>query len=414
MAAGRAASRGAEVLLLEKMEKPLRKLRISGKGRGNITNMKPLEEFLKKVYPNGNFLRPAFEQFFSKELVTLINRAGVPTVAERGDRVFPASQKAWDVAEGLQKWARQSGAETLCKARVTAVSRNGDGLFEVEFEHGGNEYMEQSRAVLIATGGASYPATGSTGDGYALAQQLGHSIVPIRPSLVPIEVEGFERYHFHDLSMRNVRLSVLADGEKVDEEFGELVLTGFGISGPITLRMSRSMVDALRANKKVELALDWKPALSEVQLRNRLERELQNPEVQVVQHLLRKLMPEPLMPFFAEKAGLQARAKISEMAKEKIVGGLKCCKLQVFGHRPFTEAIVTAGGVSLDEVDENTMESKLAPGLYFAGELLDLDADTGGYNLQIAFSTGWLAGSMASASLRGGTTKQSLKRSEAK
>ncbi len=395
VAAGRVASLGADVLLLEKMEKPLRKLRISGKGRGNITNMKPLEEFLQKVYPNGNFLRPAFKQLFNKELIDLINKSGVPTVLERGDRVFPASQKAWDVAEGLQKWAKRNGAETLCKAKVTAVNRTSDGLFEVEFEHDGNEYVEQSRAVLIATGGASYPATGSTGDGYEFAKQLGHTVVPIRPSLVPIEIEGFERYKFDDISMRNVRLSVVANGEKVDEEFGELVLMDFGISGPITLRMSRNIVDAFRAKKKVELHLDWKPALSKIQLQNRLERELQNPEVQTVGALLRKLMPTPLIAFFAEKSGLQMRAKISENDREKIVNGLKCCKLQVFGHRPFTEAIVTAGGVSLGEVDENTMQSKLVPGLYFAGELLDLDADTGGYNLQIAFSTGWLAGSMA-------------------
>ncbi len=395
VAAGRAASLGAEVLLLEKMEKPLRKLRISGKGRGNITNMKPLEEFLQKVYPNSNFLRPAFSQLFNNQLVELINKVGVSTVVERGERVFPASQKAWDVAEGLQKWAKRSGAEMLCSARVTAINRNENGIFEVEFEHKGGEYEEKSKAVLIATGGASYPATGSTGDGYEFAKQLGHSIVPIRPSLVPIEVEGFERYQLADIVMRNVRLSVLADGEKIDEEFGELMLTKFGVSGAIVLRMSRNIVDAFRAKRKVELLLDWKPALSETQLKNRLARELQSAEVQTVGALLRKLMPSPLIAFFAEKAGVQARAKISENDKEKIVNGLKCCKLQVFGYRPFTEAIVTAGGVSLDEVDERTMQSKLVPGLYFAGELLDLDADTGGYNLQIAFSTGWLAGSMA-------------------
>jgi predicted Rossmann fold flavoprotein len=393
VAAGRAASLGAEALLLEKMEKPLRKLRISGKGRGNITNMKPLEEFLQRVYPNADFLRPAFSQLFNKELVTLINKIGVPTVTERGDRVFPASQKAWDVAEGLQKWAKKSGAKLLCNARVTAVTRTAEGIFEVEFEHNGSEYAEQSRAVLIATGGASYPATGSTGDGYALAKKLGHTIVPIRPSLVPIEVEGFERYDFRDLTMRNVRLSVLANGKKIDEEFGELLLTSFGVSGAITLRMSRNIVDALREKKRVELLLDWKPALSEAQLENRLERELQNREVQTVGALLRKLMPAPLIAFFADKAGVQTRAKISENDKKKIVQSLKCCNLQVLNHRSFTEAVVTAGGVSLGEVDENSMQSKLVAGLYFAGELLDLDADTGGYNLQIAFSTGWLAGS---------------------
>jgi predicted Rossmann fold flavoprotein len=228
---------------------------------------------------------------------------------------------------------------------------------------------------------------------------LGHSITPIRPALVPIEVKGFGRFRFGDITMRNAQLcAITADGEKIGEAFGELTFTAFGLSGPIALRLSRSIVDALRAGQPVALRLDWKPALSEQQLYGRLERELQNPEVRTVQSLLRKLMPAPFIPFFAEQATLQAQAGVREGDREKIVATLKRCTLQVQGYRPFEEAIVTAGGVALGEVDEATMQSKLAPGLYFAGELLDVDADTGGYNLQAAFSTGWLAGdSMAAA-----------------
>ncbi|MDR2814389.1 MAG: NAD(P)/FAD-dependent oxidoreductase [Prevotellaceae bacterium] len=393
MAAGRAAELGASVLLLEKMEKPLRKLRISGKGRGNITNAKPVEEFLQKIHPDGSFLRPAFSLFFNTHLIQLLSKTGVRTVEERGDRVFPASQKAWDVAEALLSWARRMEVDILCLAQVTGITRNSEGLFSVAFDHRKAKRMAQGRKLLLATGGLAYPATGSTGDGYGFAKKLGHSVTPLRPSLTPIEVAGFAKLRFNDLPLRNVRLTATADGEKIGEEFGELMFTGFGVSGAIALRMSRNIVDALEARREVALLLDWKPALSKLQLQNRLERELQGNDIPNVGSLLRKLTPAPLVPFLAEQAGLQVRAKICENVKEKIVNTLKCCTLRASGYRPFSEAIITAGGISLNEVDESTMQSKLVKGLYFAGELLDVDADTGGYNLQVAFSTGWLAGS---------------------
>ncbi|MDR3366980.1 MAG: aminoacetone oxidase family FAD-binding enzyme [Prevotellaceae bacterium] len=393
MAAGRAAELGASVLLLEKMEKPLRKLRISGKGRGNITNTKPIHEFLQKIYPDGSFLRPAFSLFFNTHLVQFLHKTGVRTVEERGGRVFPASQRAWDVAEALLQWARRMGVELLCHAPVTAVTHGSDGLFSVMFEHNTAKRVAHGKQLLLATGGLAYPATGSTGDGYGFAKKLGHSITPLRPSLTPIEVDGLAKFAFKDLPLRNVKLTATAAGKTIGEELGELTLTGFGISGPIALRMSRSIVDALQVQREVALQLDWKPALSKVQLQNRLERELLQSDIRHTGDLLRKLMPAPAIPFFAERAGLQVRAKVCENAKEKIVETLKCCTLRAFGYRPFSEAIITAGGVSVDEVDENTMQSKRVAGLYFAGELLDVDASTGGYNLQIAFSTGWLAGS---------------------
>lgn len=391
-AAGRAAELGASVLLLEKMEKPLRKLRISGKGRGNITNSKPIEEFLQKIHPDGSFLRPAFSLFFNTQLVKFMSRIGVRTVEERGGRIFPASQKAWDVAEALQKWARRMGVEILCHAQVTGITRGENGLFSVTFDQKGAKRTARSAKLLLATGGLAYPATGSTGDGYSFAKKLGHSLTPVRPSLVPIEVAGFSKFGFNDLQMRNVKVAAAVSGKVIDEAFGELMLTKFGVSGPAILRMSRSIVDALQAQHEVQLLLDWKPALSKLQLQNRLKREQQSSSIPDVGSLLRKLMPAPLIPFFAEQAQLQARAKVCESSEEKIVDTLKSCILQVSGYRPFSEAIVTAGGVSLGEVDANTMQSKLVPGLYFAGELLDVDADTGGYNLQMAFSTGWLAG----------------------
>jgi predicted Rossmann fold flavoprotein len=399
IAAGRAAELGASVLLLEKMEKPLRKLRISGKGRGNITNTKTVEEFLQKTYPDGNFLRPSFSLFFNTHLVHFLNTIGVRTVEERGGRVFPASQKAWDVAEALLRWGRHAGVDILSYAKVTGIARSSEGIFSVAFDQRGVKRTAQCKKLLLATGGLAYPATGATGDGYTFARKLGHSITPTRPSLTPIEVAGFDKFAFNDLQLRNVKLTATANGEKIDEEFGELMLTKFGVSGPIALRMSRNIVDALQAQREVLLLLDWKPALSKLQLRNRLERELQSNDIPNTGALLRKLMPAPLITFFAEQAGLQVRAKVCENAKERIVDTLKCCTLQALGYRPFSEAIITAGGVSLDEVDENTMQSKLVAGLYFAGELLDVDADTGGYNLQIAFSTGWLAGSKMAANL---------------
>lgn len=393
VAAGRAAELGASVLLLEKMEKPLRKLRISGKGRGNITNTKPPEEFLQKIYPDASFLRPAFSLFFSAQLVQLLGKIGVRTVEERGGRVFPASQRAWDVAEALTRWARRAGVELLCHAQVASIAQRSDGLFSVTFRHKGATRAAQGKKLLLATGGLAYPATGSTGDGYGWAKKLGHRIAPLRPALTPIEVAGFAKHGFRDLTLRNVKLTATADGRPIGEALGELMFTGFGVSGPIALRLSRSVVDALQAQRKVALMLDWKPALSRQQLQNRLERELQRSEIHSVGALLRKLMPAPFIPFFAEQAALQIRAKVCENDRQRVVDTLKCCTLHAFGYRPFSEAIITAGGVLTDEVDGATMQSKLAKGLYFAGELLDVDADTGGYNLQIAFSTGWLAGS---------------------
>ncbi|MDR1225527.1 MAG: NAD(P)/FAD-dependent oxidoreductase [Prevotellaceae bacterium] len=398
LAAGHAAMQGKHVLLVEKMEKPLRKLRISGKGRCNITSTKSVEEFLHKVNPLGDFLLPSFQEFYNKDIVSLINEMGVPTVVERGDRVFPASQKAWDVAEALVKWAKRNGVDIQCHTKVTRIISKDKAIQAVELESKGRRATVSCKAIILATGGASYPATGSTGDGYRLSKQLGHTIVNIRPSVVPLEISEALRHRVQGLALRNVAVAVVdaATNQQLDGEFGELIFTTFGVAGPTILRVSHAAVDAFLADKNVDIQLDLKPALNELKLKNRLQRELENPDVNSVQALLRKLMPAGFIPLFMSVAGIRSQEQISEQLQGKIISTLKKLTLHMSGYRPFTEAIVTAGGVNLAEVDERTMQSKKVEGLYFAGELLDLDAATGGYNMQIAFSTGWLAGSLKS------------------
>lgn len=394
MAAGKAASLGKKVLLLEKMEKPLRKLRISGKGRGNITNVKPLDEFLKKVNGNADFLRPAFDLFFNQELIQHINKIGVRTTAERGGRVFPTSQKAWDVAEALVKWVRKSGVEIQCNTKVNRILFSDNAISGIEVNTREGKKSISCKYAILTTGGASYPATGSTGDGYKMAQQLGHTVVPIRPSLVPLETSSITKYKLNGLSLRNLSVSIIdkGTGAILDQEFGELTFFDNGVTGPIILRVSHTAVDAFISQKKVLINLDLKPSLSETKLKNRLLRELESGQVNSTQALLRKLMPAKLIPYFAANAELSLNANPNPQVQDKIVQHLKSLSIPMTGYRPFSEAIVTAGGISLDEVDNNTMQSKVIKGLYFAGEVLDIDADTGGYNLQIAFSTGWLSG----------------------
>ena len=368
MAAGVAASAGRKVLLCERMEKPQRKVRISGKGRCNLTNMRSEAEFLKKIRRSAEFFAPALRRFSNAETVEFFRRIGVPLSVERGKRVFPASGKAWDVAEAHIDWCRRQGTE-----RIAAPN------------------------VLLATGGASYPATGSSGDGYLLAHRLGHTIVEIRPSLTPL-VSGLpETDRLKGLALRNVAAKLVVDGETTQQEFGELEFTPF-LSGPIVLRMSRRAVDALIEECRVELEIDLKPALDRSKLADRIAREIGSLEPQAeIRQLLRRLLPPQLIPLAAATCRLspsQLLASLDKRDGERIASVLKSLRIPVSDYRPFSEAIVTAGGVSTEEVDPETMQSRLVGGLYLAGELLDIDADTGGYNLQIAYSTGHLAGEL--------------------
>ncbi|NTV75843.1 MAG: NAD(P)/FAD-dependent oxidoreductase [Holophaga sp.] len=388
LAAGRAAMLGAKVLLLEKMEKPARKLRITGKGRCNLANMRPLDEQLEQIHPEPRFLRQAFGAFFNRELIALLEANGVPTKTERGHRVFPASDRAWDVAEALVAWAKGQGVEIVSRARVESLVIEDGAFAGLLFTHGDATHRVEARCGILATGGLSYPATGSTGDGHRFAEAAGHGIEPLRPSLVAIHTEPV--CEATGLRLRNVSLTLWVDGKKKASEFGEAEFTDRGLDGPIVLRLSRQAVDHLAAGRRVEAALDLKPSLDVPALEARLERVF--PPGAPLRDILRSLLPAPLVEVFAARLG-------PAPGRKQLIALLKDLRFQVTGHGPWEEAIVTAGGVALKGVDPRTLGSRVVENLFFAGEVLDLDANTGGYNLQIAFSTGWLAGESAAKRL---------------
>jgi hypothetical protein len=401
LAAGRAASLGARVLLLEKMEKPARKLRITGKGRCNLTNMRPLEAHLKEIGPEPRFLRQAFGAFFNEDLVALLRENGVETRTERGDRVFPESGRAWDVAEALTAWARGRGAEIRSKARVESLDLEG-GVFQgVRCAQAGRSIRVPARCGILATGGLSYPATGCTGDGLRFAEACGHRITPPLPSLVGVATEP-ALSAAQGLGLRNVRLTLWIDGKKQASEFGEAEITARGLDGPTVLRLSRRIVTALAAGRRTELALDLKPALDLAKLEARLLRELQ--AGRSCRDLLRTLLPDPLVDPLAGQLGLDPAwpaSRLTGPARTRLAERLKELRFQVTGHGGWEDAIVTSGGVSLQDIDPRTMGSRRIARLFFAGEVLDLDANTGGYNIQIACSTGWLAGEAAARAALG-------------
>jgi predicted Rossmann fold flavoprotein len=394
MAAGQAAEQGAGTLLLEKMDRPGRKLRITGKGRCNLTNVAPLAESIAHFGSNGHFLRPAFYQFFNTELLAFFKALGVPTVTERGGRVFPVSDQAQDVVDALVRWVGERGVTLRTGSPVERLPVEEEQVIGVKAA--GRVY--HADAVIIATGGASYPATGSTGDGYRLAESVGHTIAPIRPALVPLETAGDVAPRLQGLSLRNVTVQVWIDGRKEAEAFGEMLFTHFGVSGPIILSLSKLIVDALRQGQRVSLAIDLKPALDHPKLDARLLRDLDAHGKRQFHTLLKGLLPSKLIPVctdLTEISPYKIAHQITAQERKRLRVWLKDFRLEVTGHRSFAEAIVTAGGVDTREVDPHTMASRLAEGLYFAGEVLDVDADTGGYNLQAAFSTGWVAGRSA-------------------
>ena len=395
MAAGQAAEAGAEVLLLEKMERPGRKLRIAGKGRCNLTNVAPLEDFLAHFGPNGRFLRQAFARFFTADLVAFFEGLGVRTVTERGGRVFPASEEAQDVVDALVRWVRKRGVTLRTQSPVERLLVESERATGVQTA---DDRPYRTDAVIVATGGASYPGTGSTGDGYRLAESVGHTIVAVRPALVPLETAGDVAARLQGLSLRNVTARLLVDGRERAAGFGEMLFTHFGLSGPIILTLSRQAVDARRQGRRVAIAIDLKPALDEQTLDARLLRDLDAHGKRHFRTLLKGLLPSKLIPVCLDLTGIppdKAAHQITAQERARLRAWLKDFRLEVSGHRPLAEAIVTAGGVALREVEPRTMESRLIEGLYFAGEVLDLDADTGGYNLQAAFSTGWVAGQSA-------------------
>lgn len=391
LAAGRAAELGAKVLVLEKMQQEGRKLLITGKGRCNITNDAPIAEFIKHVSPNGKFLRYAFSKFFSKDIIKLLHEYGVESTLERGGRYFPASNKSKDVLNALLKWLNYLKVEIRCGYRVEKILDDAGSIFGLRAN--GREF--RAKSVILATGGKSYPATGSNGEGYELARQLGHTIEHPRPALVPLETKGSIAQKLQGLNLKNVKAVVWVNDKKAGEDFGEMIFTHFGLSGPIILTLSRIAVDALKQKHKVEITIDLKPALDEPKLDKRLLRYLDEHGKKKINSIFRTWLPASMAPVFIAILGLDPEKQchqVSSNERKQIRNLLKNFHFAISHSRSFKEAIITAGGISTKEILSKTMESKLIKGLYFAGEIIDVDAETGGYNLQIAYSTGWLAG----------------------
>jgi predicted Rossmann fold flavoprotein len=427
-AAGHCSSKGmdAKIIVLEKMARPGRKIMITGKGRCNFTNLKNWNEFSEHIHPKPGFLKSAFYNLTSEKMIDFLTEQGMESVVERGDRAFPASHLASDVVDALLRAAEGAGAEVLCGKEVDKVSRTGqDGVddFQVNCTDGSCYVCSK---LIICTGGLSYPKTGSTGDGYGWAKDMGHSLRPLFPSLTAIVPSGYKditisgkgsevgKGHIDRSTplsetgnmlcgnqLKNVGLSIIIDGNTAAEEFGDLDFTDGGLEGPIGFKVSRKCVNALMNGSRVQAIIDMKPAveIEDLQVRiaalwneiakdKRSANKLYKDRFKI---LLTKVLPMQLIPGFVK---MNPNADHKSLAK-----ALKGWKMDMEGYVGYERCVVTAGGVSQDEMTPKTLESRLVPGLYFAGEILDLDGDTGGYNLQIAFSTGYLAGSSAARTL---------------
>ncbi len=399
MAAATAARNGKKVLLMEKMEKAGRKIRISGKGRCNVTNARPPEEFKESIRTNAEFFEVAFAEFNNKATIRLFERLGVKLDIERGQRVFPHSGKAWDIANALVDYCLDNEVEIAYNTRVNRILTLDGKIYGVTYiNKRGFERKEEAENVIIATGGVSYPGTGSTGDGYIFADQVGHTIEEVRPSLTPLRTSHPQRKYLDGLLLKNIQAQLIVEDEIVKEEFGEISFSDRGIEGAVALRVSRDAVDALIDEKRVKLVIDMKPALTEEMLQERIRREIEEMQPdEFFSELLRKLVPKHLVMPIAHEMDVHSKnyiRKITDAEINRLIKILKGFVFPITDYAPFEFAVVTAGGVRCDEVNKYTMESLKVKGLYFAGEVLDIDANTGGYNLQIAFSTGRLAGQL--------------------
>ncbi len=391
MAAAAAAEQGAAVLLLEPNERLGKKLNITGKGRCNLTNDCSFEAFFQNVPCNGKFLYSAYSQFDSAMVMDFFTGLGVPLKTERGSRVFPVSDRAFDVSGALEKHLRRLGVQTV-QDRAEALAFRDGVLSGVAGARGSYD----AGRVVVATGGVSYPLTGSTGDGYRLAWSAGHTIVEPRGSLVPLCAAGDLCGRLQGLSLRNVALRVYESDKLIYEDFGEMLFTHFGVSGPMVLSASAHM--RRFEKKRYRLEVDLKPALDEPSLDRRLVSDFKKYANSDFINAFEDLLPKKLVEPFVELTSVAPRQKVHDLTREqrrRVLMLLKALPIKITGPRPVEEAIITTGGVSVKEVNPSTMESKLLPGLYFAGEVLDVDAYTGGFNLQIAWSTGHLAGNSA-------------------
>lgn len=392
IAAGTAASMGRRTILIEKNEKLGKKLFITGKGRCNVTNNADFDEFMKNIPKNNKFFYSAFKSFSNDDLVELLNSLGLKTKVERGGRVFPASDKSSDVIKALEKYLHLNKADIRLNSRVLNIRQQDGAVTGVLLDNG--QIIECS-SVIICTGGMSYPSTGSTGDGYEIARRAGHTITELRPSLVPLESKDPFIKDLMGLSLKNVSIKAIAEGKVVYEDFGEMLFTHFGLSGPIILSASFYISDYLRKNKDIIVSIDLKPALSEEELDRRVLRDFEKNTNKQFKNSLDELLPQKLIPVIVALSGIEGTKEVHQITKAErkaLVKLLKGFTVNISGTRPVEEAIVTSGGVNLKEINPKTMESKLVKGLFFAGEVIDLDAFTGGFNLQIAFSTGYVAG----------------------
>ena len=419
MAAGRAAELGAPVLLMEKTDGPAKKLLISGKTRCNVTNSREIDEFIAMYGANGRFLYRAFHRFFRDDLLNFLKRYGVATKIEDDGHIFPTSDDARDVVRAFKRYMDENNVELRTNAKVTAINVDGGKVASVQTE----KEIFPASAVILATGGSSYPGTGSSGDGYRMAAALGHTITKIRPALVPLAVrEADLAKSMQGVSLSNVRLTAYrctADdidiaktpkrdcgrgipGKKstppiIESRTGELMMTHSGIGGPVTLLMSLSIVDALERGP-VSVSIDLYPQVDENQLRKQLQNDLDRHGKKSYRNILGELLPQKMAESFVEITGISTDKRGHEITAEErelLLSSLKSLRFNIEGQLPISAAIVTAGGISLNEIDPYTMASRLISGLYFCGEVMDIDANTGGYNLQAAFSTGYVAGEEA-------------------
>lgn len=381
---------GEKVIILEKMNSLGKKLCITGKGRCNITSSLPIEDFIKNIPGNGKFLYSALNNFTNEDIINLLKEEGLEVKEERGNRVFPITDSAKDVLKTFLKILKKYNVKIITDERVVEILKKNGEVHGVRTE----KKVYNDEKVVLATGGKSYPMTGSNGDGYILAKKMGHTITEIRPSLVALtsKNESLEVCQaLQGLSLKNVGVKLIKNGKNIYEDFGEMLFTHFGVSGPTILSSSAHLVRKGIENTK--LVIDLKPALSDEKLDERIIRDFNEEKNKEFKNSLEKLLPKKLIPVIISKMGLEK--KVNEVTKEerkKLVNILKRFEIEISGFRPVEEAIVTAGGVSIKEINPKTMESKLVKGLYFAGEIIDVDAYTGGFNLQIAYSTGYTAG----------------------
>ena len=400
IAAVTASENGNEVTILEKMENIGKKLLITGKGRCNITNSADMEEFMKNIPENSKFLYSSFNKYTNQDIVSFLKKQGVETKVERGGRIFPVSDKAQDVLEAFKRRLKELKVQIRTNFEVAKILTEDGNVTGIEGKNGEKILADK---VILATGGKSYPVTGSTGDGYRMAKMLGHTVTELKPSLVPLTTSGNSRIlcqQMQGLSLKNVAIKIKNENKIIYEDFGEMLFTHYGVSGPVILSASAILIrykniDELLKENKIKLYIDLKPALDEEKLDNRILRDFEELKNKQFKNSLDKLLPRKMIEPIITLIGISPEKRINEITKEerrKIVKVLKNFELTISGFRSIEEAIVTKGGISIMEINPKTMESKIINGLYFAGEIIDLDAFTGGFNLQIAWSTGYSAG----------------------